>query len=77
MLPGGLVLVIGHLAVAVQIPRRQRLHRGPQMPLRADPGFTLRTYTHLMPTAHDRMRQAIDASRAQDHGPATAQEGAQ
>jgi integrase len=25
-----------------------------------DPGFTLRTYTHLMPTSEDRVRQAID-----------------
>jgi integrase len=38
-----------------------------------DPGFTLRTYAHLMPGAADRMRQAIDAAHAQDHGPATAQ----
>lgn len=37
-----------------------------------DPGFTLRTYTHLMPAAHDRMRDAIDTASAQDHGPATA-----
>jgi integrase len=41
----------------------------------ADPGFTLRTYTHLMPAAHDRMREAIDAAHAQDHGPVTAQAG--
>lgn len=27
----------------------------------SDPGFTLRTYTHLMPTAPDRARKAIDA----------------
>ncbi|MWA10683.1 tyrosine-type recombinase/integrase [Streptomyces sp. BA2] len=26
----------------------------------ADPGFTLRTYTHLMPNSQDRARQAID-----------------
>ncbi|GGL39661.1 tyrosine-type recombinase/integrase [Planomonospora parontospora] len=26
----------------------------------ADPGFTLRTYTHLMPSSEDRMRQAVD-----------------
>ncbi|SNT36731.1 Site-specific recombinase XerD [Actinomadura meyerae] len=26
----------------------------------ADPGFTLRTYTHLMPSSRDRMRKAID-----------------
>jgi hypothetical protein len=42
----------------------------------AVPGFTLRTYTHLMPSAHDRMREAIDASRAQDHGPTASQGGA-
>jgi site-specific recombinase XerD len=28
----------------------------------ADPGFTLRTYTHLMPTSEDRARQAVDAA---------------
>ncbi|MER5336844.1 hypothetical protein [Micromonospora sp. NPDC002717] len=26
----------------------------------ADPGFTLRTYTHLMPTSEDRTRRAVD-----------------
>jgi hypothetical protein len=35
----------------------------------SDPGFTLRTYTHLMPSSEDRTRQAVDAafssSRAQ------------
>jgi integrase len=28
----------------------------------ADPGFTLRTYTHLMPSSEDRVRQAVDRS---------------
>ena len=28
----------------------------------SDPGFTLRVYTHLMPTSHERSRQAIDAA---------------
>jgi integrase len=42
-----------------------------------DPGFTLRVYSHLMPGAADKMRQAIDEARAQDHGPATAQGGVQ
>jgi hypothetical protein len=28
----------------------------------ADSGFTLRTYTHLMPTSEDRARQAVDAA---------------
>jgi integrase len=26
----------------------------------SDPGFTLRTYTHLMPSSEDRTRRAID-----------------
>lgn len=26
-----------------------------------DPGFTLRTYTHLLPTSHERTRRAVDA----------------
>jgi hypothetical protein len=29
-----------------------------------DPGFTLRTYTHLMPSAPDRMRAAVDSAFA-------------
>jgi hypothetical protein len=32
-----------------------------------DPGFTLRTYTHLLPTSEDRTRRAID--RAFQDGP--------
>ena len=36
----------------------------------ADPGFTLRVYTHLMPAAEDRARSAIDAAL----GPRVAQE---
>ncbi|MGW5669463.1 tyrosine-type recombinase/integrase [Micromonospora sp. NPDC003776] len=36
-----------------------------------DPGFTLRTYTHLMPSAADRARRAIDrAYGAATDGPA-------
>ena len=30
----------------------------------ADPGFTLRTYTHLMPSSEDRARQAMEAALA-------------
>ena len=30
----------------------------------SDPGFTVRTYTHLMPASQDRTRQAIDAALA-------------
>jgi len=26
----------------------------------SDPGFTLRTYTHLLPSSHERTRRAID-----------------
>jgi len=46
----------------------------------ADPGFTLRVYTHLLPSSEDRTRRAIDA--AFGYGPtdpdglATAQPGA-
>jgi hypothetical protein len=40
-----------------------------------DPGFTLRTYVHLMPSADDRMRQAVDAVFASSDGPETAQQG--
>jgi integrase len=40
-----------------------------------DPGFTLRTYVHLMPLADDRMRQAVDAVFVSSDGPATARQG--
>ncbi|OEJ51990.1 tyrosine-type recombinase/integrase [Streptomyces agglomeratus] len=43
----------------------------------SDPGFTLRTYTHLMPSSEGRTRKAVDslylASGKHDHGPETAQ----
>ncbi|MPZ80723.1 MAG: integrase [Actinophytocola sp.] len=26
----------------------------------SDPGFTLRTYTHLLPSSHERARMAVD-----------------
>lgn len=35
----------------------------------ADPGFTLRVYTHLLPSSEDRTRRAIDADLG--HGPTT------
>ncbi len=40
----------------------------------SDPGFTLRTYVHLMPSADDRVRQAVDTDFAlwekeMSHGP--------
>ncbi|MFD9194677.1 tyrosine-type recombinase/integrase [Streptomyces phaeochromogenes] len=42
----------------------------------SDPGFTLRTYTHLMPSSEGRTRKAVDSlyltSTPQDHGPQTA-----
>ncbi|MGJ5753095.1 phage integrase family protein [Streptomyces puniciscabiei] len=45
-----------------------------------DPGFTLRTYTHLMPSSGSRTRAAVDRVFADDEptvdGPDTAQEGA-
>lgn len=42
----------------------------------ADPGFTLRTYTHLMPSTEARAREAVDAAlRENSRGPETAQTG--
>ncbi|MFD9886925.1 tyrosine-type recombinase/integrase [Streptomyces alboflavus] len=38
----------------------------------SDPGFTLRTYTHLMPNSQDRARKAIDAAFGVAHGGAGA-----
>jgi integrase len=39
----------------------------------ADPGFTLRTYTHLMPSSAERTRRAVDAvlTSGHDEGPAS------
>ncbi|AXX33681.1 phage-related integrase [Actinosynnema pretiosum subsp. pretiosum] len=35
----------------------------------SDPGFTLRTYTHLVPSSHERARMAVDwVFGSQDHG---------
>lgn len=34
----------------------------------ADPGFTLRIYTHLMPSREERSRRLIDAALARRHG---------
>jgi len=39
-----------------------------------DPGFTLRTYTHLMPASDERTRRLVDgAFAAASDGPTTAQ----
>jgi integrase len=27
----------------------------------SDPGFTLRTYTHLLPSSHEQARRAVDS----------------
>ncbi|WP_326796971.1 site-specific integrase [Streptomyces sp. NBC_01808] len=40
----------------------------------SDPGFTLRTYTHLMPQSEARTRQAIDAAFAPPPGGGTAKQ---
>ncbi len=37
----------------------------------SDPGFTLRTYTHLMPSSHERTRTLIDRQLRTLHGPQT------
>lgn len=43
----------------------------------SDPGFTLRTYTHLMPSSAERTRRAVDAALApaNDEGPASSPRG--
>ena len=43
----------------------------------ADPGFTLRTYTHFMPNSAERTRRAVDAilGLGHDEGPACPPEG--
>lgn len=41
----------------------------------SDPGFTLRTYTHLMPSSHERTRRVVDARLHPSDGPSTAQNG--
>ncbi len=42
----------------------------------ADPGFTLWTYTHLMPSSEDRAREAVDAALGRlSRGPDVAQAG--
>jgi hypothetical protein len=42
----------------------------------ADPGFTLRTYAHLMPSSAERTRRAVDAvlTSGHDEGPASPSE---
>jgi hypothetical protein len=40
----------------------------------ADPGFTLRTYTHLMPASHDQTRRVIDSRITRSDGLDTAYE---
>lgn len=40
-----------------------------------DPGFTLRVYGHLMPSAEGRALRAIEAALAETDGPATARDG--
>jgi hypothetical protein len=39
----------------------------------SDPGFTLRTYTHLMPNSEQRTRQAVDRALSASDGLTTAQ----
>jgi len=39
----------------------------------ADPGFTLRVYTHLLPSSEDRARRAIDAALASSRVPLVSQ----
>jgi hypothetical protein len=46
---------------------RRGEHQGPVgVPGSRGPGFTLRTYTHLLPTSEDRTRRAIDKALGED-----------
>ncbi|MGW6951126.1 integrase [Streptomyces xanthophaeus] len=69
---GGAAVVAALLArsqVKIQVQADQLGH--------GDPGFTLRTYTHLMPSSEGRTRKAVDgvykASGSASDGPQTAQ----
>ncbi|QIZ34488.1 hypothetical protein [Saccharopolyspora sp. ASAGF58] len=54
-------------AIASALPLRQRIAvpLGSGVGSHKDPGFTLRVYTHLLPSSHNRARAAIDDFTAQ------------
>lgn len=49
-----------HLYASVLLDAGESIKALAQYLGHSDPGFTLRVYTHLMPTSHERTRRAID-----------------
>jgi integrase len=54
-----------HLYASVLLDAGESIKALAQYLGHTDPGFTLRVYTHLMPTSHERTRNAIDTFLAQ------------
>jgi integrase len=50
-----------HLYASVLLDASESIKALAQYLGHKDPGFTLRVYTHLTPTSHERTRRAIDA----------------
>lgn len=49
-----------HLYASVLLDAGESIKALAQYLGHSDPGFTLRVYTHLMPTSHERTRRAVD-----------------
>ncbi|WP_084369497.1 tyrosine-type recombinase/integrase [Microbispora sp. ATCC PTA-5024] len=58
--------VLRHTAASAWLGAGVDIRTVAEYPGHADPGFTLRTYTHLMPNAADRARRAVDAFFTQE-----------
>lgn len=55
-----------HLYASVLLDAGESIKALAQYLGHTDPGFTLRVYTHLMPTSHERTRRAVDAFLARN-----------
>ncbi|MEV7970492.1 tyrosine-type recombinase/integrase [Sphaerisporangium sp. NPDC088356] len=66
-----------HLYASVLLDAGENIKALSQYLGHSDPGFTLRVYTHLMPSSEGRTRRAVDkiyeAAESQPDGPQTAQ----
>lgn len=72
----GHLLDLGGCAERSALTRGENIKALPEYLGHSGPSFTLRTYTHLVPTSHDRTREAVDRALYQEHaidGPGTAQ----
>ncbi|MFF3465541.1 tyrosine-type recombinase/integrase [Streptomyces sp. NPDC002619] len=69
-----------HFYASVLLDAGESIKAVSEYPGHHDPGFTLRTYTHLMPSSGTRTRAAVDRvftdEEPTEDGPDTAQEGA-